>query len=82
MQMSLTLLIAVIVILITGLVVLVIFGQGISNVQGTLGITKDACDNACLAYKQICATSKPHNQLPGCTDQARTDECTCPSRTA
>lgn len=74
-----SLLIAVIVVLITALVVLVIFGGGVENVQKTIGgfISGDQCQNVCNAYQSTCTVSKPYNQIPGCNDAARTAMCTC-----
>ncbi len=74
-------LIAVIVILITGLIVLTIFGGSIGRIFGPgFIISGDVCKDACTAYQQIClpGDSRQMNELPGCTDAARTEDCLCP----
>ncbi len=76
MQTSMAVLIAVIVILITGLIVLTIFG-------GTIGKVfppelTDPCANACTAYQQICTESREYAQLAGCVNPKPELGTTCP----
>ncbi len=79
MQTSMTVLIAVIVVLITGLIILTIFGVNIPIISDFINalVGRDPCTTACIQFQYVCNEDRAYNQLPLCNDPARTDICKC-----